>query len=158
MQGWWGGERLFITPSCTLLHYSSCLAFAVCPYSQRCCQTLWSSLLALLKNLLIFPGDCIRGLFFLIISFLSHLHFLLPVCPSCFRFCSLLLAVGLVETLVNASTFTSSLADSGSRLSFWLNELLHSNPWVFFCSPVCLVVVMKDVSHISEMQNMWKLI
>lgn len=104
---------------------------------------LWWQLLALVKELVYFSGlsDSVWD------SFKNHLQFFSSVFPSCFHFCSLLLAVGLVKTLANASTFTFSPTVSGLRLSFWLSELLQCPQTGFFCFPFhLLVVVFWDVS------------
>lgn len=77
------------------LLYSSRLAFAVCPYSLRCYQSLWCKLLELLKNLFIFLA-CLTACE----TLNNHLQFFSPVFPSWFHFmshCSLLLAVGLFK-------------------------------------------------------------
>lgn len=131
LQEWWGGERLFITPSPALLLYSSRLDFAVCPYSLYY-HSLWCKLFALVEKLVYFsgPSDSVWD------SFNNNLQFFSFVFSSCFHFCSLLLAVGLVKRLANAFTFTFSPTVSGLHLSFWLSEPLQCQWTGSFCIPL----------------------
>lgn len=78
------------------------------------------------EELVYFPdvSDCTRD------SFNNHLQFFSPVCPSCFRFCSLLLAVGVGETLVKASTFTF-----GCAIFRFTSQLLTK--WIALVQPLC---------------------